>query len=799
MELTIEEGSVRIGDLSFDLREIEAILEPHGSAFGDVAALSAYLEKLDPGLLGLLAQLLRGIAPAVSSFLQTVVQVRGEASGPVTDWIERHEWNEGTASSVTVKPLSVERVASLLGADGPLGRILPGYEPRPSQVEVLRRMVAALNQSRHLCLEAPTGTGKSLAYLIPAAAWSMQNHERVLIATHTHALQEQLLGKDLVTLQQLLDRPVRATVLKGRANYICLRKWEEAVEAIGFQSTEAEVEFLAHITAWLGQTSTGDKAEVLRKRSDAQQWEAVASETATCIGPKCKWYASHCFAHRVRREAAQADLLITNHALLCAQLRRGNQGFPAFQRVIIDEAHQLEAVATAAFTAACSLDQLQMSLNRLNSNLSPEAPAKGYLATLALRVGRPFTPVMGGLSFPPGKDLFDLLGNAVVDARRYAGEVQSHLQESAALQLDRRPDLAAALERLMRCVAVLAIGLREVMAELQDRGEEGAAAELRGRLQPLEDAAQALAEMRTPGADRVVWAETEKETVLKVAPLYPADQLRERLFDAYPTVALVSATLAVGGSFDYTLKALGLHAERVDTATVDSPFAWKEQALLLALDDAPVPRDPTSPAYLQRLTDTLREIIITVGGQCVVLFTANAVLQEMLLRLKPVLAAQGIEALGQGIDGTPSLLISRLKSASNVVVFGSGSFWEGIDVPGDALSCLVITRLPFRPPDSPVAAARAQRERSLGLDPFATLALPEAVIRFRQGFGRLIRTRTDRGVVIVLDSRILPENSSYGGVFLASLPPVSRIKGSLATVLRRTRGWIRPEADGPTG
>jgi ATP-dependent DNA helicase DinG len=797
-----------------DLLELASILVPGfdpgaqpPDPQGLAADLQTRLEQLDLGLIDLVAMQLRGANPAVSHFLAAAVEEKraeGLLPGAVTDWIEPHERPEQRTVGASATALEEDEVAAVLGPDGPLARAMAGYEPRPQQVDVLRRMTRALNESHHLLMEAPTGTGKSLAYLIPAAMWAAQNQERVLIATHTIALQEQLLAKDLPLLERILNRPVRAAVVKGRSHYVCLRKWEEEVQAIGFQTTDQQAEFLARISSWLGQTSTGDRAEVLRGRSDAAQWEAIASETATCIGPACKWFAKHCFAHRVRREAQQADVLVTNHALLCAQLRQGNQGFPAFRRVIVDEAHQLEAVATAAFTSACSLDALQVSLNQLNNNPAPGALGDGQLRTLARTIGRPFTPAINGLTFPPDRDLFDLLGDVVVDGRQCLLDVRARLQAMApsgaagdgrAVRLgpavwERRPDLRQALHRLGSRISVLVLGLREVMQELSDRGAEGTAANVRGRLPVLEEALETLRGLLAPGGDQVGWAEVDREAVLKVAPLYPGERLKERLFDAYPTVALVSATLSVSGSFEHAARGLGLTLAQTETAVVESPFAWKEQAQLLVLDDAPAPRGAADPVYVQRLTEVLGQLVPEVGGQCLVLFTSNAVLKAALDALQPALGARGVTLLGQGIDGTPSQLVERLKAEANVVVFGSGSFWEGVDLPGEALSCLIITRLPFRPPDSPVAAARAEREERLGRNPFDTLSLPEAVIRFRQGFGRLIRTRTDRGVVIVLDGRILPANSRYADVFLASLPPVTRFRGSMATVLRRTKEWL---------
>ncbi|MDF2626462.1 MAG: ATP-dependent helicase, partial [Symbiobacteriaceae bacterium] len=473
----------------------------------------------------------------------------------------------------------------------------------------------------------------------------------------------------------------------------------------------------------------------------------------------------------------------------------------------IDEAHQLEAVATGAFTTSCSLDQVQALLSQLNDSVLRGAIGNGLILTLSRKVGRPFAPVISGVTLPPDRDLFDLLADVTLDARRWLSDVRGRLdagpggggvRRAATVRFDhalweRQPDLRTGLLRLGACLSVLHLGLRHVMEDLSERGDDSGAAGVRGRAQFLGEAVEVLRGVLASAGEQVAWAEADRDLVLSVAPLYPGAQLREKLFDVYPTVALVSATLTVGGSFAYLARGLGLSSPAlrpVHTAVVESPFAWREQALLLALDDAPAPRGTADPAYIRSLTDSLGQLLPAVGGQCLVLFTANTVLEECLQALRPSLAGRGITLLGQGLDGTPTQLIERLKAESNVIVFGSGSFWEGVDVAGEALSCLIITRLPFRPPDSPVAAARAEAEERQGRNPFDTLSLPEAVIRFRQGFGRLIRTRSDRGVVIVLDSRILPANSRYADAFLSSLTPVARIKGSMATVLRRTAEWL---------
>lgn len=337
-------------------------------------------------------------------------------------------------------------------------------------------------------------------------------------------------------------------------------------------------------------------------------------------------------------------------------------------------------------------------------------------------------------------------------------------------------------------------GLSLLAGALSARSDDGQAAAVRGRVQLFTEAGEALRGALAARPEFAGWAERSRDLTIRLAPLSPAVRLQEKLFGAYPSVALVSATLAVGGSFDWVARGLGLTPGSYGVATVDSPFSWKEQALLCAVDDGPAPRGASDAQYVGRLAEILTRLLPAVGGQTLVLFTANSVLWETLELLRAPMQQAGLTLLGQGVDGTPAQLVDRLKAGGKgLVLFGSGSFWEGIDVAGEALSCLVITRLPFRPPNTPLAQARAELESRQGRNPFETLTLPEAVIRFKQGFGRLIRTRTDRGVVVVLDNRILPGRSEYADLFLNSLPPVSRIKGGAGAVIRRTVEWLRPQ------
>jgi len=678
-----------------------------------------------------------------------------------------------------VQPLDVDLVVACFQPGGCLAGVLPGFEERRQQVEMARAVAEAFNRERVLMVEAGTGTGKSLAYLIPAGMWALQNRCRVVISTHTLNLQQQLFEKDAPLAAAALGRFPAIAVLKGRANYLCFRRWRDAVASPPADPRERR--FLLRLSSWVRCTDTGDRSELnLPGWQQIWWWNYCADED--CWGQRCPW-GKYCFLQAARRRAHRAPLVLINHSLLATALR-GGAVLPDYRYLIIDEAHHLDQVAT---------EHLGHQLDF--------ARARSWLRSLLRRPG----------AGPPGllwrtrtsNETVTEVASGLVRVLEAMVSVESQLR--ALLRRRGRDVNAMRIERLeVSTVRTQARQLAEMLASCARALEELAAAETEDSAgSTFQAGAQRLREWHTAlvqgileqDPDHVRWLEStggdhDGRLVLKTAPLWVDELLREGLFARLECAILTSATMTVAGSFQYVARRLGLFDDpRVDQLLLSSPFDFQHQALLAVPTDLPGP-DAGEDRYLDAVCDFLHRLIPTVGGRTLVLFTSHRMLREVYRRLKSPMEDQGIDILGQRLDGERSWLLDQLRRDQRVAVLGTSAFWEGIDVPGPALSCVVLVRLPFWPPDLPLLEARSAALQRMGQDPFRALALPEAVIRFRQGFGRLVRTAQDRGVVVVLDSRLLPGRRSYGRFFVASLPRPSGLAGSSEQVLEAVAEWL---------
>lgn len=701
------------------------------------------------------------------------------------------------------QPIDPEEVIRILGPAGPIAAANPGYEHRQGQIEMAVQVAGALNSGHHLLLEAGTGTGKSLAYLVPALLWARQNGQRVVVSTHTITLQEQLWEKEIPFLLKSLGWDnVRVALVKGRNNYVCLRRWEESVEGADFDTGVEERSFLMRTLPWLAETETGDRAELQVLGGQEEYWRQIMSEGEACLGPRCKWFQRHCFAFRAKARAREAELLVVNHALLFSDIKAGGGVLPPYEHLIIDEAHHLEQVATDHLGLSLSRREVLGALFRLfrgyRSALGP-----GLLPALKRRLGRPVParPPLG----QPSDDLIDLVMNQVVAARERTGELFATLaalvegmnggegEGGRSLRLTpavrqgsgwgavevARQNGVAALRRLAEGLALLGQALDE-LEEPRPGDLESTLVELSRQAGWLYQAAQDIEQVLLgDDEDSVRWIEVgnagrsgEPPVNLRLAPVSVADLLREELFGRLRSVVMTSATLTVSGSFDHVRRSLGLDGlprDRVEARVVPSPFRYRDQALVLVPEDVPSPKEPEA-RYTQAVTDFLSELAVRIGGRTLVLFTSHRMMRQVYNKLKEPLEEQGLLLLAQGLDGSRGRLVEEFRTGHQAVLLGAASFWEGVDIPGEGLSCVVVVRLPFSPPDEPVTAARTEALERRGLSPFFHLSLPQAVIRFKQGFGRLIRTRSDRGVVVVFDGRVNPRQTRYGARFLQSLP-----------------------------
>jgi len=634
---------------------------------------------------------------------------------------------------------------AVLGPSGTLAQAIPHYEDRPEQRLMSTAVAAALADDRPLLVEAGTGTGKTLAYLVPALA----SGKRVVVSTGTRTLQDQIARHDLPLLRELIGRPFVAVTLKGVSNYVCRRRLDEMLRGGATITPE-----LATIAEWVDDSPTGDRADLDWIAEDAPIWAEVTITTDTRIGPRCPYFES-CFVTNARRRAEKADLILVNHHLYVADLalRAASPGarvLPEHDAVVFDEAHQLEDVFTEHFGARVSTVRLAQLVRD---------------ARLALAGGL-LTGGEGGESVAGTVDraaiaLFARVREALTSATVELGRVPlppDLLERGASQEAWFRLDHA--LEELARHADGEAVPPPpDDDEDAHDAARREQAAAVARRARAIRDDLAIIAEQRA--ASHVYWGELRVGgTFLCASPVDVAEIVRRQLVHGGPTAVFTSATLTAAGSFGYTRARLGLSPDEVDELAVASPFDYASQALLYVPRDLP---SPTEPGFTAAACARIAELCAITGGRAFALFTSHRALRDARARL----ANLPFPLLIQG-EAPRATLIDRFRSTAGAVLLGTGSFWEGVDVPGDALSLVVIDKLPFAPHTDPLVAGRMQRVAERGGDPFAQIQLPAAAIALKQGFGRLIRRRDDRGIVAVLDPRIVQK--SYGRTFLASLP-----------------------------
>ncbi|MBZ0279668.1 MAG: DEAD/DEAH box helicase family protein [Anaerolineae bacterium] len=733
--------------------------------------------------------------------LNEITKLPNPETGPIAIFKAAPQEDRPISFDGIRQPINTEQLIDLMSENGALINKLEGYQPRSQQIKMTREIADAFNNNDHKMIEAGTGTGKSLAYLIPSISWAINNHERVVISTNTLNLQDQLIFNDIPKLQPVFDVPFKATVLKGRDNYLCPRRLESVRRR---RPTHVdELRLLAKIFVWLLESDSGDKGEItVRGPAEHSAWSRLSAADEGCTMERCETaMEGRCPFHKARKVAENAHLLVVNHALLVSDALSDNSILPKYSRLIIDEAHHLEEAATNGLSFRIDEATLHRRLADLGNT------RRGLLGEL----------LNSARTLVPEKDLTRLTAfikniSAAIAAmeshiqalfgglRRFVDDMSKRLRAGEyatqiRITVDMRSDGSLGIvEQKWRELKEYFEVIGDAMSRLTEGMERiktynipayddllnsaGAAARY------LNEVKSELHTILAEPADNVIyWVNTGQAggyASLHRAPLHIGTMVDQALWQGKDTVIMTSATLRTDNNFNFIQHRL--RADDFETIEVGSPFDYQTSTLLYIPNDIPDPNDRV--AYQQAVERGLIELAAALNGRVLGLFTSYTQLRQTAQAITPRLALGNITVYDQ-IDGSNrNAMLDGFKANERAVLLGTRSFWEGVDIPGDSLSALVITRLPFSVPTDPIFAARSETYSN----PFNDYNLPDAILRFRQGFGRLIRTQTDRGVVAVFDRRIL--SKSYGPNFLESLPDCTVQYGALQALPSAAQKWV---------
>ncbi|MFQ5604843.1 MAG: helicase C-terminal domain-containing protein [bacterium] len=723
-------------------------------------------------------------------------------------------------------PIETDTVTHLIDEKGPIAKKLERYEFRPQQIKMIELLTEAINENKVALVEAGTGTGKTLAYLLPAITYAINNEERIVVSTNTINLQEQLIHKDLPFLKTIFKSKFKAVLVKGRSNYACRRKLQEADQELDLFADDASRSELQAIIQWSKATQDGSKADLpIQPRPDT--WEKIQSESDTSLKTKCPFYDT-CFFYSARRKAATADILVANHHLLFADLAlravfgaSENAILPAYQRIIFDEAQNIEEVATSYFGIGVTYLGVKRILNKLfNRNNGQEKGVLPFLLHKLLKFSRgmPTDPIVKVMDFLREEGTSDIeslnfyLAETMEQifytvqrlARSEYGESKLRLNRQILKTSDWQNNILNLTRKLVQEMRKFASRLSQVSNALDaiqqalHQSVVSLSIDLQAQAERLDAAAETIGQILLNfDQENIRWIEVKegykglKIVRLRLSPLEVAPILHEAVYKKFKNIVLTSATLTVAQNFDYLKNRLGLNfldSGKILQRSLPAPFDFPRQVILAVPSDIPEPQDPR---FTRILPDLLLKLVKISRGRAFILFTSYGLLNKMFNRLQAEIEQLGFNVYKQGQENRHRLL-ERFKSDVSSVLFATDSFWEGVDVPGAALESVIITRLPFKVPSEPVVEARVEAIEKSGGNAFLEYTVPQAVIKFRQGFGRLIRSRSDRGSVIILDKRVIQK--SYGRIFLESLPKCQMVAAPVTDMLQKLQKFMNENA-----
>ncbi len=701
----------------------------------------------------------------------------------------------------TIVPLDVEETTAILSPGGPFSKYLKEFESRNEQLEMLQAITNALSNSQHLMVEAGTGIGKSYAYLIPAALWAMRNNTRVVISTNTLNLQDQLINKDIPDLKNALNINLRAGVLKGRINYLCPRR----LEALRHRRPRdaSELRLMAKILVWLENNGSGQLSELnLTGPPEYEVWGRLSAQDEMCSSEVCLTrMGGVCPYFRARQAALSAHIIIVNHALLLSDVVTNNRVLPDYKYLIVDEAHHLEDASTNALSYRVTKSDIERLFNDLGGSNSGTL---GQLLTALTDLMKPAEYSAVARVVEKATDLayrvqtrmrdFYQKIEAFLEQERNGNEVGDYGQQVRIVSATQHQpiwddiqiswdEVSDPLDDLLRLLGGLVTNLTDEEAAGLEKIEDnlGDLTAILRRLQEVHSNIHAM--VSELDNNTIYWIELNgkyNRLSLNFAPLEIGPLMENYLWHTKESVVVTSATLTANNNFDYIRTRL--NADEADELVLGSPFDYENSALLFLPTDMPEPVDYMN--YQRSIERTLLRTARATGGRMLALFTSYRQLKATSHVISPLLAKDNIQVYEQGEGASTSSLLDSFKTTERAVLLGTRSFWEGVDVPGEALSILMIVKLPFDVPSDPVIAARSETFEN----PFSEYTLPEAILRFRQGFGRLIRTQSDRGVVAVLDRRI--RTKQYGQLFLQSLPACHVVESSIENLPDDATRWL---------